>query len=252
VVAAGFRRGRPRAARPRGRQALAVPDARRRLIFVVGPTQWTASYAALTARNLTSYSRRSPISSSPLARRLPEERRTERSERSETMNRFTYSGCLLAVAFGASGAAFAQQACERDVQQLERELETRSLDEVTQRQVRQLLSTARTATDQDCGQIVAQVREQLSAGQGQQGQQLAQAQPGQAQQPTQAQQQQQELSRQLQQPQPSPQARSSEQQQSSTQQPSEQQSQQPSSQEQNIALRSEEHTSELQSRENLV
>ncbi|MFS8609377.1 MAG: hypothetical protein LOD94_15510, partial [Gammaproteobacteria bacterium] len=123
------------------------------------------------------------------------------------MNRFTYSGCLFAVAFGASGAAFGQQACERDVQQLERELETRSLDEITERQVRQLMSTARTATDQDCGQIVAQVREQLSAAQGQQGQQLAQAQPGQPQQSTQsqpstqAQQQQQELSRQLQQPQ---------------------------------------------------
>src|SRR5690606_12606738 len=99
-------------------------------------------------------------------------------ERSERMTRFTYSGCLFAVAFAASGAVLAQQVCEQDIQQLEREAQASMLDQQTELELRQLMTAARSATDQNCQQIVSEARDRLSAAQSAQGPQVAQAQPG--------------------------------------------------------------------------
>src|SRR5690606_40849527 len=85
------------------------------------------------------------------------------------MTRFNYTGCLLAAAFAASGAAHGQQACRQDIQQLETQLEERQVDEQTRRQVQELLDAAQGASDQDCQQIVTEARDQLEGlGQSQQ------------------------------------------------------------------------------------
>jgi len=92
------------------------------------------------------------------------------------MRRFTYTGCLFAVAVAATGGtAYAQQACEQEIQQLESEIQQRQLDQQAQRQIEELLSAAEGTSAEDCQRIVAEAREQLDAAQSQQSQQVAQA-----------------------------------------------------------------------------
>lgn len=104
------------------------------------------------------------------------------------MTRFSYTGCLFAVAFAASGIAHGQQACESDIQQLESRLQERQIDQQTRMQVQELLEAAASASDQDCQQIVTEAGEQLDAAQSAQGPQVAAAQGAQQSQQPQSQQ----------------------------------------------------------------
>lgn len=99
------------------------------------------------------------------------------------MKRFTYTGCLLAVMTGAYGsAAFGQQACEQEIDQLQTQMQQQQAGDQVQREVEELLNAARNADDQECQQLVAQAREQWDAAQSQQSEQVARSESQQSQQ----------------------------------------------------------------------
>src|SRR5690606_1051857 len=102
------------------------------------PAQRFANFATVSIRR---------VLGTWIAHRCSLSRRHEIPEE-HAMTRFTYTGCLFAVAIAASGAAFGQQACQQDIQQLERQLQQRQLDQSTTRQVQELIDSARSASDQ--------------------------------------------------------------------------------------------------------
>jgi hypothetical protein len=90
------------------------------------------------------------------------------------MNRFTYTGSLLAVALGGYGAAaHGQDGCGQQVEQLQSQVQESELDTQTKRQIEDLLDSARDARPQRCQSIVMDVREQLDSARSQQTSQVA-------------------------------------------------------------------------------
>lgn len=77
-----------------------------------------------------------------------------------------YSGGLLAVAIaGYGGAAHGQEDCERQIEQLQTQVQESELETQTKRELESQLDDARNANDAECQSRVGEVREQLDAAQ---------------------------------------------------------------------------------------
>lgn len=95
------------------------------------------------------------------------------------MNRFTYTGGLLTLALGGYGsAAHGQEDCQRQLEQLQSQVQEKELDAQTRREIEALLERAQDVSDEECQTLAGEVREQLDTAQSVQPAELARAETG--------------------------------------------------------------------------